>query len=365
MRRFSLYESLRKANFELNKELIKKDKNLDRIEDLGGKINSLLQSIREGKAYDSQNFYEALIEHEGVLKERALGKEPHIGCDHFQKLIEQVLPGICTIVAQSGSGKTTILTYLAMQRLIKRLPTIIFNSELSKSALLDNYLSPMMGVPYYDLVHLGQDGVGLDSDVVSDRLEILKKRFIDRDNFLFYPKTSFSNKDIEVFARNARKRMRLPDNQILVALVDLMSMTSDFTSTRGGNKANIIEDGIDVLNEVCLSNNLLLIGSIQVVRQANKNIRIEREEDLDQFIPTLEGIKNSGAYQERSRYVIGVYSPYNIVRSHPSNEVLKNLIPPISELHILKNTFGIIGKKIEYLFDPNQKLMVPFVGERN
>lgn len=347
----------------LTKEINKKGpKDIQALSALGNELNNLLSSISDGKN-EPLTFYDALEKHEPTLEQRANSIKQHSGCYMLDKLLPHIVPGVCTIGGYSGSMKSTLIHYILKQRIAKRLPTIMVNTELAFSGLMDSLISSMIKEPYYDILGISEKEDMIDFNGIMEKYDGLMKRFFKNDTFRLWPSSSCSIADLKKFILDSRKKMNLLENTTLFVLVDLMSMIKDFTQEGGKTKADTIEDGVNILNEVGLETNSLIIGTVQLKRQDPVK-RIEKEEDIEKFRPTLATIKSSGAWEERSRFVILLHNPYHIVHKTPCNPVIKDLINPILEATMMKDTYvGKTGDTIKFYFDAPTKSLYPYEEE--
>jgi hypothetical protein len=282
----------------------------------------------------------------------------------FDKLLPHIVPGVCIVGGYSGSMKTTFMLYLAKQRLVKRLPTIYVNTELSFGGYMDSSIASMIKEPYYDILGIGDNPEMIDFNSIMEKYSNLKDKYKEHTMFRLWPKASASLTDLKAFILSARKSMGLKEGTTLFAFVDLLSMIKEFNDVEGGrNKADTIENGINLLNEIALSTNTLLIGTVQLKRQDPVR-RIEREEDIEKFRPTLATIKSAGAYEERARFVILLHNPYHIVHKTPCNPIIRDTISPILELMMMKDTYiGKTGDMIKYYFNASIKNLNPYEEE--
>lgn len=349
-------------------ELTKKGtKDLEVIKNLYNELGNILDSIENCNENNPLTFHDALIKHEDTLIKRSSTKLQTSGCYLFDKIMPNIIPGLCTISGYSGSMKTTTMLYLAKQRLIKRLPTCYVNTELAFTGFMDNSISSMIKEPYYDILGISHttDHEMIDFNGIIEKYEKLIDKYQPHDKFLLYPKSSCSIQELKQFILYSRKKMKLNNDTTLFVIIDLMSMLDEFGNDSKSNKADSIENGVNKINDIGLSTNSLILGTVQL-RRIEPVKKIEREEDIEKFKPTLSGLKSSGAWEERSRWVIALHNPYHIVHKWPCNPILKESIDPILELTILKDTYtGMTGTSIQYYFNSEYKNLSPYENTDN
>ena len=348
---------------ELAIEISKKGhKDFEAIKTLYEDFGNILDSI-DTKKEEPLTFYDALALHEPVLEQRSHAVSKTTGCYMLDKIMPNIVPGIAIIGGFSGSMKTTYCNYLTKQRIVKRLPTVGINTELAFNGYMDNTISSMIKEPYYDILGISPDNNNsmIDYTSIMGKYEGLKKRYKNRNNFYLFPRNSCSIKEVKPFLVSSRKKMKLKDDETLFCFVDLLSMLDEFGNNESGNnKADIIEKGVNTLNNIGLSTNTLIIGTIQMKRVEPVK-RIEREEDIEKFRPTLAGLKSSGSWEERARWVMVLHNPYHIVHKTPCNPIIQDTIDPILELTILKDTYtGKTGDTIKYYFNSTYKSLLPY-----
>jgi len=325
--------------------------------EFGQILDKLETKDDEDKEY--LNFSELIVEHKEIIKDRSQSIKQTTGCYHFDNLIPSVIPGLMVLAGFSGSCKSTFISYLERQRIIKRLPTIAINTELSKIGYTDSMLPSFLKVDYFDLLGINNEDV--DYSKILEKMDELEEKYRNKTNYLYLNKYSASVKDIEKFALFARESMQLDKKRTLFCFVDLLSMVEEFNDSKTGfNKADNIEDALNRVNELSLENNILTVGTLQLKRKT-ENKKIERLEDIEKWRPNISDIKSSGAYEERSRFVATIHNPWSIVHRNPTNQVIKDTVDPILDIDLSKDTYFMgAGKRIQYLYQNEYKTLVPY-----
>jgi len=135
-------------------------------------------------------------------------------------------------------------------------------------------------------------------------------------------------------------------------------MIKDFAKHSNKNQAAQYEEAMNEIHFIAKRTNCHIIGVVQA-RRPQEKVRINDIEQLTRFRPGKEELKNSGAMDERSRIILGVFRPLHFARIYiPDNPEVSNM-EDYMEISILKQNMGALNR-IEYLFDPNQYKLVPY-----
>jgi len=348
------------------KEVSKKGtKDVDKLKELYNEFGSVINKLDTitSKEKKELNFYDLLVEHKQVISNRSRAIRQTTGCFNLDKVLPVIIPGIVLITGYSGSAKSTYSHYLMRQRLIKRLPTISVNTELSKVGVMDGLIPSLINVPYYDILGIDNNDM-IDYNHILEEYDKLIEKYKDKEYFKYLNKYSCSSTELNNFIISSRRNMKMKDETTLFCFVDLFSMMSDFNdSTKGYAKAEVINTVLDKVNEVCLRTNTLLIGTVQLKRRDELK-KITKIEDIETFRPNLSSIKSSGAWEERARLVLSLHNPWSIVHKNPCDELLRLTIDSVVELDTQKDTyFQQAGTRIKYLYQSDYKTFMPYFDE--
>lgn len=349
-------------NFRLNtlRTLNNNDSDTEKLLELEKEFQSAISSINgDNKGLTFSNLLE---NHINVLDRRATNIGTSLGCYNFDKLLPNANSGIALFLGNSGSCKTTFVSYLLQRRIAKRMPTTYINTELSEEAFIDGLTSDILKVDYKDIMGLDNTDNRIDFDSIKTKYLKMAKHYENKNKFLMYPKQSIDLSELNEFNRNARKSMGLTEKDLLVSVVDLLGMVKEFSvGKKGLSTADSITQAIDTLNRYALETNTLYICTWQLKRPQT-NINIETEDDLQKYRSDESQIKNSSSLYERCRYAFTLYNPYNIVRKASNcNEVVKALVEPIVDITCIKNSFtDTVGKRVYYYFNSQYKSFLPY-----
>ena len=319
--------------------------------DIKSTIDKLVEHYKNPNEEDT--FKSNINKYVDVLEDRQKQGVNSTGCPTLDKLVKNMVAGFTCVVGYSGSTKSTFIHHIARQRLFKRLPTILVNTELAQESLMDALVSPLAKIEYSQLRCS-------TSMIDIEKIKALGDRY-ENSNFSIYPKYNASLAELELYCKEKRTQWNIPNDKPMMVLIDLLSMLKDFsTGSSRATKADTIEESVFKLNEIALNNNLQIMGTVQLKRAPN-GVVIENEEDLEKLVPTLEGIKSSGAWEERARLVLAVHNPVHLVSKEQSDPVYADIVRAENEIQIrvLKDTYnGMTGAYGVYGFDNKYKCYV-------
>lgn len=365
------YVAIERINNTIVKDIGKElsatgDKDLEKLQRLNQELALNLKELEDKDEEEKEylTYSEMAEAHKEVIIDRSNDIRQTTGCPSFDTLMPSVYPGMSFVCGYSGSAKSTWVHYMIENRIIRRQPTGLINTELSKPSFMDATLAPLGSIDYKDLMGLDMFNDNIDYQEILEKVDSVQQRFANNTNFLYYNGSKCNIETVEKFIDYCRKSMNLNKKTILFLFIDLVSMMEEFNKSVGGyNKAEVITMVLDKLNEMCLSKNVHLIGTVQLKRTPDV-AQIKQVEDIDKFRPTLSEIKSSGAWEERARAIYLIHNPWSIVHKNPCSEVLKETIEPIIELTKAKDTYiGQAGETIKYLYISKYKKFVPYTEE--
>lgn len=314
---------------------------------------------------DGLNFSQLLYNHSMLVEKRSHTQIVSTGCSTLDRLIPSVTAGIITVVGYSGSYKSTFIQYLVKQRIVKRLPTIFFNTELARDAVMDSLTASMVEKSYNDIQGKMNDDDHIDFLDIAESYRRLSTVYTDdKINFRMYDGQTVSLNTLEDFCLKSQKEFNINKELPTFVFVDLLSMVTDFCDSNG-NLTTAITTSLNRLNTFATENNFVIIGTVQLKRFPT-HINITTFEDLDRFKPTLEMIKDSGTWEERSRVVLAIHNPKHIAeKQHASESVIESLGKDIIvEIMALKSSYDFsVGKSVYYKIDQCYKSFVPHAEE--
>lgn len=335
----------------------------EKLDEIQNRISELKSKVSL-KTNDDSSFPSLIREYKEEIKKRASGNKNTTGDYNLDKLIGGFDAGIVLLLGMSGSMKSTFTIKILRNRITKRLPTCAFNTELTHGTYMDTMVSPMINEDYNNLRgYTAEDNEMMDWDSILNKLDELEKVYEKIDSkrklFNFYPKNSVSIADIKKFCIKCRKEYRLKKDETLFCTIDLLLMVRDMNKS-GTSRADAITQGINELNEFALKENILFFATVQAKRKSY-TVKINELDDLNEFKLSTEVIKESGSLEERSRAIIALHNPKYLANKNPCSQVIRDLVDPILELTVLKNSWKEnLGQTIYYYIDSDHKDLVDY-----
>jgi replicative DNA helicase len=301
------------------------------------------------------NLTEWFDEYEIELNRRKSGSKLPFNNFIFDTLIpDGPRPGeMGILVSASGSGKSTVCLNLISDLIDAKIPCIYLSLEMSSIATLDRLCSKRIGIPYQEIVNPKEQN---EYDGVLNAIQQEKEKLIKNNKFRFSEDANLSLADLY---RHIKKFQADIINNYCVVVIDLLSMITDFCKT-ASNMAQQIEIGVNKLSAMSKELNVHIIGVLQYKRDAESEAgKIRDQKDLQKFRPNRAQIKNSGAWLERSRYIVSSFRPKMYAKMFLEEDEYQDMID-IIEISVLKINNAEIGKKIEAIFDGATFNITPF-----
>ena len=343
-------------------DLNENDSDYEKLEDIKNRITEL--ENKNNSKNNTSSFPNLIKEYKEEIKKRASGNRNTSGDYNLDKLIGGYDAGIVLLLGMSGSMKSTLTIKILRNRITKRLPTCAINTELTHATYMDTLVSTMINEDYNNLRGYNSDEDDFqDWDSILQKLDELEKVYEKQDKkrkmFDFYPSNSVSIADIKQFCRKCRKDFRLKKDETLFCFIDLLLMIKDMNKG-GTSRADAITQGINELNEFALTDNVLFFATVQARRKSN-TVKIENIDDLNQFRLSTEVIKESGSLEERSRAILSLHNPKYLANKNPCSQIVRDLVDPIIELTVLKNSWQEnLGQTVYYYIDSEHKDLVDY-----
>lgn len=129
------------------------------------------------------------------------------------------------------------------------------------------------------------------------------------------------------------------------------------------SRADAITQGMNKLNVIALKHNVFFLATIQSRRLSNK-VQINDISDLNKFKISTEMLKESGSLEERSRVILALHNPKYLVNKNPCSQLIRDLVDPILELTVIKNSWkSNLGETIYYYIDNEHKDLINYEPE--
>lgn len=327
----------------------------ERLNEIRSRIDELERKRNLGSDY--YTFHDLLEEHKETISKRSKGIRVTTGDYNLDKLIPNLQAGIGLIIGLSGSMKSTYIIKLLRNRITKRLPTCAINTELTRATYMDTLVSTMIDENYESMTECDEN---TDWDNIYSKLNELESHYDKHSKkFALYPDNIVSISDIQNFCIKCRKDFGLDDDELLFCTLDLTLMISDM-NVSGTSRADAVTQGINRLNEIALKYNIFFLGTIQT-KKMNSVPKIEKIEDLNKFRIDVSMIKESNTLLERPRVLLSIHNPKYIVNQNPCSQLIRDLVDPILEVTVLKNSWSDnMGQTVYYYIDSEHKDLVNY-----
>ena len=250
-----------------------------------------------------------------------------------------------TIFGASGTGKSSFGRYLVNREINLHIPCVYNTLEMDKIVTMDAMLAMRTGFPIDFFLNKESDKEVKDQ--VLQILEREKSHLINNKRFMLLEDSNQSFDDLDYLIPDIKRYMGV---DYFVMHNDLATMIKDYG---GENKASGWEDAQNRSHELCKRHNIHMVNYVQA-RRDDSSIKIRKEEDLEKFRPRVDSVKNSSAFEERSRVMLGVFRrKYYADRYYRSidNDAV-DLMEDVMEVQFLKQNMGSLPT-LKYLFIPS------------
>ena len=348
------------AKIDELKKNVEQPGNIDNTE-LSSKIYSLDETLQNSTKRESplMSFTEWADEYLKNLEERKAGRKYSFGdilLDEY--LYKGAYPGaITTVCAGTNMGKSTFVLSLINNLLENNSPCMYLSLEMSAEDTMDRLISMRCGIDSENLYNT--EGGNMDSVI-----EVVKKEreaLANRKNFYFCEDPDIDMHKLRKLIKEFKQRSKC--DYCLVA-IDLLTQMKGFMNegAKGNSVASNIEIAMNELNALAKSENVHIIGVVQLNRETD-NIKIHDLQDIEECRPNIAAVKNSGAIAERSRVLMTCFRKAYYISRYLSNDEEAMAQDDIMEVQILKNSNGPSGKIFRYMFDGEHFKLLPLADE--
>lgn len=283
------------------------------------------------------------IWHEEFLK-RKTGKRYFFNDPILDEIVmDGPLPGtIGVFAAQSGMGKTTMVTHIANNFINANIPCMFFSLEMGAISTYDRLIANRLQIPYSEIVRPADQ----DTWASLEQLINTERQFLDENNyFKFCQDASLSLVDIKKAIEKFQEQI---GQRYCVVIIDLITMVKEFCKS-SQNMAQAIEIAVNELSALAKALDVHFICTAQMNR-AGEAEKVVDPEDVYRFRPTRNGIKNSGALLERARYSISLFRKKFYLKQFFGDDEEIMSEPDTMEVQLLKQNNGECPRKY-YLFN--------------
>lgn len=332
------------------------------VDKVRSKVNEIYDSINEygsGDPFKLRRASDMVQRLDDALAQRASGDGFFRSGDTWidRYMTYGFAPGSqTTIFSASGLGKTTVKTHLLNRRINLYLPTLSVELEMEDVPLAERMVASRKRIPYqFFHPHLNRNGE--IPPHVFKAVEEQRKQLEKASKFYYYNEANLSIADLREMIRETKRRMGV---DYLAVFIDLTTMLRDFSEgTR--STADSYQSAVDRLHMLSREENVHIVNIVQANRDLVSN-KLKKPEDVYGITPQPRHVKNSAAFEERSRTLIGLNRPKYYLEQmfpdSPENEFEENIM----ELWFLKQNGGPLGK-IKYLFEPETYSLTKYFDE--
>lgn len=300
-----------------------------------------------------KNLEDMFNAYEHVISRRLMGQEFYTtGCTFLDHVLTSGFsPGeITTVFGSTGVGKSTFKLYLVNRLINRNIPCLDINLEMSETATMDRLMALRLKTPIRELIPHTQTERE-ESDAL-DMVRLERERLKSSRRFAFVDDPVLDCLKLEKLAELTKKKLK---TDYLIIFIDLATMMREFS----GEDPNGYENGMDRMNQLAKR---LRCHFVLLVQAGHKKLEAHRPATLNGlgiFRPSLADVKNSGGIAERSRTVLAVFrEKYYATRFFPDDEDVPEL-DDVVEIQCLKQSNGVVGKKLSYLHTEGQFRLTP------
>lgn len=277
-----------------------------------------------------------------------------MGCSYLDAVIlKGAKPqNITTIFGPTGGGKSTFAQHMFIGRLANHLPSLWVSTENDEEMLLERFVATITQTSVRDL----QNPSALSKET-KERIEALKSTLASNPNFELVYRPSVSMSAIREMVHNFRMKTGATN---IVVFVDLFTMVKELKNARSAKE---IESVVDDLHVAAFELNVHFAIILQS-RRKEVDSRLTLE-SLYRRRPTIEEVKHSGAFSERSRVVLSVFNRrHAALQAFPEQrDKIIMEIPDCIEVCVAKQNQGETGTVIKYAFEGETFSLSPYVED--
>ena len=327
--------------------------NLEKLQDLTNCMQDNIDIVA-GKESILQSIESIGTRYRGALVDRKLGKYNYsTGDSTLDKYLTMgFAPGqLTTIYGSSGVGKSSFALNLFSKQINKQIPTMMISLEMDEISTMDRLIANRQRIPARWLQFKDEESKDL-ADQTFEKFETGLAELTTYDNFFLVDDPTLRLTDLETTCKTAMKKMKV---NYMVVWIDLLTMLSDF-----GEQVLDMERSMNKLSGIAKRLGVHFVNIVQANRAVD-NKAISTIEQLDQLRPkSLHGIKNTAAIGERSRIVMSVFREKHYAKELFPNDPSIEFMDDVMAVTIVKNSNGVSGTVVKYLYEPEMYRMFPY-----
>lgn len=235
-------------------------------------------------------------------------------------------PGLSIIAGRPSMGKSTLKTNIIRNLCEDGFGVVSFALEQSFDIEMDRLNSLMTGIPLLDILRCRY---WQDEDERKDKINESTRKIAEDWLFTLVANKSMSLEDMTYVVKKVKK-----SNRVDVIFIDLFDVVTDVDVIT--NKAQAISVALTKVAKLSEMLNVHVCLLVQIKRFGG------RSRVADDYVPTLEHLKESGAYEERADLVLLLFR-----EGYYDKEIQDNVLSVI----IAKQRNGIANVTVDMIFD--------------
>lgn len=357
-KKFSALQYLKEAENILSQDVVLSDEDKDKLKKAFDSAETKIFSLDDGSIKHVLTMKEWGDKWDEEFQKRRNGKRFFFNDPILDEIVvDGPLPGtIGVFVAQSGMGKTTMVTHIANNFINASVPCMFFSLEMGAVSTYDRLLANRLQVPYSEITRPADQ----DTWASLDQLIKNERKNLDENKlFKFCEDADLSLIDIKKAILKFQEQI---GQKYCVVIIDLITMVKDFCKS-AQNMAQAIEIAVNALSALAKELGVHFICTAQMNR-AGESDKVVDPEDVYKFRPTRNGIKNSGALLERARYSVSLFRKKFYLKQYFGDDEEIMAEPDTMEVQLLKQNNGECPRKY-YLFNGECFTIVPSITENS
>jgi len=292
----------------VNEVINKKDLDKSSIVSKLNRVETFLANDLSGSSL--LNFQDLMREYyQTQVKRRNPETRKSIGSKELDKyLTKPAAPQEMTcIVGRKGSGKSAFKTYLQNNLIVKGIPVVSFELEMSNESNDDRLICSRSGLPLHLITAADKDENV--QRIINTEIEKLSKY----NNYLRFCEPSLNLEKLDFLLSQAvqifKEKEVLGEDNYFVVFIDTLDIMEDFDNA--GPKE--IKRNVNILHRLYKKYNAHFIPILQANENKFRMGKVfKNPEELDYYHVTLEDIEGGSAFAARSRVVLSLNRPLQL-----------------------------------------------------
>ena len=340
IKKFGIRNSVKDNVLDLAKSIIGQGEfDIDALQSTVSRISSKLVTLDETTQKFSMN---KLVDRFEIERAELQKRKYTIGDTGLDEVLTSGLPPgeITTILGATSMGKSAFGIHIAQCLAKIGKPVLYVSLEMSLMSVATRIIAS----------HLGKDMLSLYRDNFDPQACKSELGALSTLEYIDTPSLTLGKLENLISGFMEKRK-----TDYAVVIVDLLTMVREM---QGVNPYEY-EKGMNSLHSICRKLNVHFIGIVQANREADKHPlphdMSQPEKFLNSCRPQLHNIKNSSSIGERSRIIMSVFREKYYIDRYFRNSILEVCNEDVAEIQILKNSNGMTGQIIKYIFIPEKQ----------